>query len=112
MQSEMKVIKPSSASSTYVSKKFSPLQSYSPDAEKPFLSVPSCLFSGSDSLSLDLAVVLWTSRRKQKGFGGGKTHLSNKQTKTVGTGKRHEQSDFLGEKLRELRLFSLEKRRL
>lgn len=67
----MKEIKPTSMSSTYASKKFSLSQSYSPDAKKPLLSVLSCLFSGF--ASLDLAVVLWTSRRKQKGFAAGKT---------------------------------------
>lgn len=122
----MKEIKPSSTSSTYVSKKFSPSRSYSPDAKKPFLSGPSCLFLGSVSLSLDLAIVLWTSRRKQKGFGGGKTPPQQQADQnSEKRKKRHKQSvcpeeshrdnwrngsHLLGERLREL--FSLEKRSL
>lgn len=56
-----------------MSKQFSPAQSYSPDAEKPLLSVLSCLFSGSDSLSLELPVALGASRKKHKEFGGKRT---------------------------------------
>jgi len=75
-KAEMREIKISSRSSTSVSKWFSPAQSYSPDAGKPFLSVLSCLIAGSDSLSLELPVALWASSKKAQRVWRGKKHCS------------------------------------